>query len=195
MKKFLLFAMAAIAVQSQAATIGWGLGADIYLIKGGQDYTTAQIAYDSTLTVDPSAYLALVYIGQNQDSFNIADITDASVVESAPYALDTDGSTYADYDPYSTYTNVGSPTFSDGASFAVVWFNGKNFDYVYSIDDGQALNSGDAVVTINDIVRGSGDIFPASTTAGYGAVIAVPEPSVALMGLLGIALLLKRRKA
>ena len=56
MKKFLLLALAAFVADAQAATITWGLGADVYLMKAGEDYSSAVIAYDDAApTVDASA--------------------------------------------------------------------------------------------------------------------------------------------
>ena len=203
MKKFMtLAAFAAVALSVQAATVHWGLGADVYLMGNG-DFGSAAVAYESTLTPVSGSYLALVYVGQNADTFNIADITQDSVVASADYALDTDGSSYADYDPFQVTTQVSATSYADGASFAVVWYDAGAgaFDYVYSVDDGSAFNS---ATTFADMTRGSDYVMPASDTNGYGGVLnvtssepppVIPEPSVALMGLLGLGMMLKRRRA
>ena len=197
-----LAAFAAVALSSQAATITWGLGADVYLMETGSDFASAVLAgTDGAPSVADGAYLALVYVGQGVDSFDIGDITGDSVVDSAPFAVDGDGASYADYDPFSTDTRTTA--YSDGASFGVVWFDGNAFSYVYSIDDGSALNQ---ATTVSDMsTRGSGDIYPAMDTNGYGGILTVkpssepppviPEPSVALMGLLGLGMMLKRRRA
>ena len=191
MKKLILVVLSAIAVQAQAATINWGLGADVYLMKGS-DFSTAKVAYESDLTVDSGAYLALVYVGSGADTFDIGSVTAASVVAQASYAIDTDNSTYCDWDPAITKTTISASDYADGSSFAVVWFTGKSFDYIYSIDDGSALNQ---ATTVADIARGNVTLEPAATTTGWGGVVSVPEPSVALMGLLGLGMLLKRRRA
>ena len=203
MKKFMtLAAFAAVALSSQAATINWGLGADVYIMENGS-FDSAAVAYESTLTPASGSYLALVYVGQNQDSFDIANITQDSVVATAAYALDTDGSTYADYDPYQVTTQVSATTYADGASFSVVWYDAGAgaFDYVYSVDDGSALNQ---ATTFADMTRGSDSIGIAENTNGFGGVLnvtssepppVIPEPSVALMGLLGLGMRLKRRRA
>ena len=191
MKKLILIALSAIAVQAQAATINWGLGADVYLMKGS-DFSTAKVAYQSDLTVDSGAYLALVYVGSGVNTFDVGTINADSVVAQAAYAIDSDNASYCDWDPALTTTTVSASSYADGSSFAVVWYTGKTFDYVYSIDDGSALNSAE---TISDITRGSATLEPAATTTGWGGVISVPEPSTAALALAGLALLLKRRKA
>ncbi len=196
MKKLLAFAaFVAMAVQAQAATISWGLGADVYLMKAGEDYTSAVLADDdSAPEVAAGSYLALVYLGQGVDSFNISDITADSVVDTAAYAIDTSMGG-VDYKPFQTDTDVNDTTkYADGASFGVVWFDGgsSKFDYIYSIDDGSAFNAG---TTIADMTRGSATILPASETQGWGGVVAVPEPATAALALLGLGMLLKRRRA
>ena len=191
MKKLILIALSAIAVQAQAATINWGLGADVYLMKGS-DFSTAKVAYDSDLTVDSGAYLALVYVGSGVDTFDIGSVDADSVVAQASYAIDTDKSTYCDWDPAITKTTIAAADYADNSSFAVVWFTGKAFDYVYSVDDGSAFNQ---ATTVSDMARGNVTIAPAETTQGWGGVVSVPEPSTAMLALAGLALLIKRRRA
>lgn len=196
MKKLLTFALAALAVQMQAATINWGLGADVYLMKAGEDYTSAVLGDNAAAPeVASGSYLALVYLGNQVNSFDIGDITEDSEVATAPWqGVDTEFGG-VDYKPFLTETQVTDTTkYADNSSFAVVWFDGGRgkYDYIYSIDDGSAFNQG---ATISDMTRGSKDILPASETQGYGGVLAVPEPSVAILGLLGLSMLLKRRKA
>ena len=196
MKKFMTFALvAAFAVGAQAATIVWGLGADVYLMQNG-DFSTAAVPYETTITPVSGSYLALVYVGQNQDSFDIANITQDSVLATSAYALDTDGLSFADWDPYTTTTQVSASTYADGASFSVVWYDAGSgkFDYVYSIDDGSALNS---ATTLADMTRGSDSINIAENTNGFGGVInvTVPEPGIAAMALIGLGMMIKRRRA
>ena len=197
MKKFMTFAaFAAVALSAQAATIGWGVGADVYLMEAGKNYTSAVLANEATFAPANGSYLALVYVGQNQDSFDIADITQDSVVATAPYAIDTSMGG-VDYDPFEIYTDTTA--YSDNASFGVVWFdagaaNGGAFTYLYSIDDGSAFN---AATTIADMTRGSADITPAVETNGWGGIltVSVPEPGIACMALIGLGMMIKRRRA
>ena len=191
MKKLLVFALTALAVQIQAATINWGFGGDIYLMKPG-DISSAKIAYDSDLSVDASAYLALVYVGQGKSLVDISAISSASVIETMKYKLDTDNATYAEWDPYVKATDVMASSYDDGASFAVVWYTGSKFDYIYDATTGAAINS---ATTVADMARGNVSITPAGETSSLAGAIAVPEPSTAALALAGLALLLKRRKA
>lgn len=198
MKKFLAFALAAIAGQMQAVSLDWGLGADVYLLEEGKSYTESVLATESSApAVASGSYLALVYIGQNASSFDIGSIDASRVVDRMPYAID-DSAGYADYDPIQkSFAVTEAAGFSDGASFGVVWYDAKSgkFHNIISIDDGSALND---VVTVSDIVRGTPDpITPALFTNGYGGVltVSVPEPGIACMALLGIGMMIKRRRA
>ena len=190
----ILAAFAVVVVGSQAATITWGIGGDLYLMETGKDYSTAVLANDASApSVTDGSYLALVYVGQGKDTFSIGDITDASVVDRASYAIDS----YGAYDPWSTDTAV--TTYEDGASFGIVWFDAKRnaFDYVYSYDDGSAIN---AAITVADMsARGAGAISSADyATNSYSAILpvsSVPEPGIACMALLGIGMMIKRRRA
>ncbi len=205
MKKLLAFAaFVAMTVSAHAATITWGLGADVYLVKASStDYASdAVVPYaDGAPTVNGSSYLALVYVGSDVATFSIDTISDSSVVIDkngdraiALYALDTDGSSYADYDPYTITTQVSADNYADKSSFSVVWFDAERgkFDYVYSIDDGSAINT---ATTFADMTRGSDTINIAENTQGFGGVLAVPEPATAALALLGLGMLLKRRRA
>ena len=204
-----LAAFAAVALSAQAATITWGLGGEVLLVDASSsDYLADAVSATSASapSVGSGSYLALVYVGQNQSSFDIANITTDSIV------VDSNGNTpatvglavdeYGYQDPYSTSTitiTSPSPAYSANSSFGIVWFNGTSFDYIYSGDDGSALND---TITIGDMTAiGSGDFYSANATQSYQTIVAVasspviPEPGVACMALLGIGMMLKRRRA
>lgn len=191
MKKLLALCAVALMLNASAATINWGFGGDVYLMKNGDDYTSAVLAQNFTGTVPTSAYLALVYVGSNASTFDIASIDESSVVASTPYSI-SPGEGYCDFNPYSVKTTITAAKYSDGDSFAVVWFTGSKFDYIYDVADGTAFNQAE---TVSDIARGNITIDQAGTSSAYGGVVAVPEPSTAALALAGLALLLKRRKA
>ncbi len=194
MKKFLLLTLGAMALQTQAATITWGLGGDVYLMKPGDSYTAAVLANNEAAPeVAAGSYLALVYVGKEVDSFDINDISDDSVVASADFDYDASYPPYVDYNP--PQIDTITTRYDDNSSFGIVWFNGSSFDYVYCVDDGAALNQ---TITCSDMSdRGGGAIFSMdfASGAGAGGVLVVPEPSVALLGLLGLGILIKRRRA
>ena len=205
MKKFLTFAaLAAFAASAQAATITWGFGGDVYLVKASStDYVGDAIAAsDATAPeVKTGSYLALVYVGQDVTSFNIGDVSVANVTAAgdpatADYAIDS--SYFSDYDPYQLSSITVEGAYTTGASFGVVWYDAgrKKFDYVYSMDDGSALNQ-TTIITWSgtNSAQAQGDIYACNGTTSYAGVLAVPEPSTAMLAIAGLAMLLKRRRA
>lgn len=204
-KNATLAAFAALAVSAQAATITWGFGGDVYLVKANStDYVGDAVAASAAGApeVKAGSYLALVYVGQDVSSFDIANVSIASVTDkgdpaTAAYGIDT--SYFSDYDPYQLASITVEGDYASGASFAVVWFDaGRNkFDYIYSMDDGSPLTQ-TTIVTWSAgglSTQARGEIMPAGNTQAFAGVLAVPEPSTALLGLLGIGMLIRRRRA
>ena len=205
MKKFATLAvLASLAAAASAATISWGFGGNAYVSEDG---TSAVLAANYTGET-PAGYLALVYVGQNVSSLTddiLAGITDDTVVSTAPYAMGTGRNTSAWVVSPSSATVSGND-YSIGATFAVVYYNGSEFDYVYSVSSGSVGSAFTGnTLTLTDLADNAQavSIF-ATRTAGantVGAIVTastppvVPEPSVALMGLLGLGMMLKRRRA
>ncbi len=194
MKKTLLVAaLVALAAQAHAASILWGFGGKVYV---SEDMTTAVAG--SSYTKDVSGYLALVYIGQNVDALSdtvLSGLTSASQVDKLDYAISTSTKTAGKWNPASKTTTISSDDYSSGASFAVLFYNGSKYDYIYAGTTavGEAVKS---TVTLTDLAENAQSVshYGAGSSSTDG-IIAVPEPSVALLGLLGIGMLLKRRRA
>ena len=198
MKKLATFAvLAALAMSAQAASILWGFGGKVYLNKGED---TVLATDGSAPEVAAGSYLALVYLGQNISSYPLDDITTDMAVDTLSYSVTTSGKAAAigKWNPNtSTYDDT---TMESGASFTVLFFNGKtsSFDYIYALsgtDKGSAYDSNIVTVTSDNMEIANSSIYATGGTGSNNGVVAVPEPSTAALALAGLALLLKRRKA
>ena len=191
MKKFATLAvLAALVGSAHAAAITWGFGGTVYVAESMDKTAVKADAFTGTMPWS----LALVYVGQSADSFSTDDLTSSSVLDTMTYAVSTSSKSAGKWSP-STKT-FSTTDYADNASFAVVLYDATagSFDYVYTgtTTAGAAVTS---TTTIADMsARGSGSVFGAGSSTANGVVV-VPEPSVALMGLLGIGMLLKRRRA
>ena len=205
MKKIATFAViASVVASASAASINWGLGGNTYVTDDGSSAVLAANYTGDT----PAGYLALVYVGQNVSSLTddiLSGISDDDVVASAAYAMGTGRNTSAWQIPTSPAT-VSDNDYSVGASFAVLYYNGSEFDYIYSVSSdsvGSAFTGN--IVTLTDLSANAQAVSIYGTRAGGSAVVGaiqtastppvIPEPSVALMGLLGLGMMLKRRRA
>ena len=191
MKKLATLAvLAALAGSAHAAAITWGFGGTVYVAKS----VTETAVQGDTFTGTVPWALALVYVGQNQSSFNIDDLTSTSVLDTMDFAVSTSGKSAGKWSPSSKA--FSTTAYADNASFAVVLYDAakSSFEYIYS----GTTSAGSAVTTTTTVAdmsaRGSATIY-GTGGSGTSGVVAVPEPSVALMGLLGIGMLLKRRRA
>ena len=206
MKRLAAFAIvAAFATSASAASIMWGFGGKVYLYDGETD--TAILASDASApAVNPDSYLALVYLGQNVESYTLAGLTKdiddpekaASVVDTLDYAIVTSGKSNAigKWDPNSnTYADADMVS---GASFTILFFNADSstFEYVYALDGttkGKAYDKNILTVTSDNMTIANASIYATGGTGSTPGV--VPEPSVAILGLIGLGMLIRRRKA
>ena len=193
MKKFtLLAAFAAMVGSASAATITWGFGGPVYISEDG-----ATPVLSTAYAGDVDWKLALVYVGQNKSTFDIDDLTSASVVATTDYSVypTTNTKNANKWNPATTKTTTTA--YDDGASFAVVLYNAGDFDYVYALSNGAAGAAVTSAITVSDMsARGSGMVYGAGSSTAAGVVkVSVPEPGIACMALLGIGMMIKRRKA
>ena len=189
MKKTLsIFALAALVSSAQAVGFSWSLSA---------------IAFDgSTLKSDTGLTASLVYLGNGGTlaaSYDIASI----------------GSTLDVVDTKSGTTSKGAISnnynFDDVADYTT--YNGDVYAMLLTYTSGGKTyyNLSSATYTVSGIAdeRSSIDAFKptaatfaygtktegSTLTAGGGWVAAVPEPGIACMALLGIGMMIKRRRA
>lgn len=206
MKKFATLAiLVAFATSASAASILWGFGGKVYLYDGATG--TAIVASDASApAVNADSYLALVYLGQNVKSYDLAglskDIADpekaASVVDTIDYGITKTGKSSAigKWDPNTS--QYDDTTMASGASFTVLFFNADSskFEYVYALSGttkGDAYDKNILTVTSDNMTIANASIYATGGTGSTPGV--VPEPSVAIMGLLGLGMLIRRRKA
>lgn len=198
MKHIITAAIAAMAISSQAASFMWSAG--------------SVVQFDGT-TLAGNATGYLVYLGTG-DSISASDLftvdyTAPGTITTADAAQSKDTSTGRTAGRISSVTYKDELTGDDGHHV----YTGAKFGMFIKYNDGKKdwYNFSDTIATITTDATGA---FEAKTfsfafdnkteitsssqsvSAGSGWYsISVPEPSVAFMGLLGIGMLIRRRKA
>ena len=182
-KTILALALTVVAFSASAASIDWTLA------TGRSGYMT-----DSTgAKLTGTAYLLLtdsltgVTFNSEQDIVDLAlGGSDGALAISDGINKDT---------KTSTDDRLTAPT---SYSFTVLVFDSVNKEYFLSSTaySEAAYNlSGDEYTDAKSISFNQAEMYANAATQGKQTYISVPEPSVALMGLLGLGMLLKRRKA
>ena len=187
MKKFLTFAVAAMAVASQAASVSWQLS------------PTTDSGYASGQTV-------LLFVGAAGETFTHGTDTDLTLSDyvAALLADGTDAATTAAFDTATTSVGRGGTISTAPKSKDISYAAGSDIVGMMVVLDGNGKYSGFSFATQ---VAGAGDTTFNSASAdsstswadlptgGGGEQPAVPEPATGALALAGVALLFKRRRA
>ena len=192
MKKTILTIIAGIlAISAQAAQINWG--------------ATGQLKFDNTAVGNAGSTLQLVALYDVTDAWTdyaakVANGSDTTHVV-AEKATNAGSAVLPQTGPY-TFTfadenSMTAKTYKDGANFAFIAMtvqDGKNYYWasdVYSVSESSSNYNGTSKTYTMSVVAGN----TINTGWKQTPAPAVPEPSVALMGLLGLGMLIKRRRA
>ena len=194
MKKFITLIAITAATIAQAASFQWGTG-------------TVKVSFDGTAFTSAGSSVTgyLVYLGTSTDTTldtSAGTIAGATSVDSK--APTTTGLAANKGKIVNTYNDGDNGNVAVGNTFGmfikftdssgVDWYNFSDTVAVMSTDATGAYEAKSFAFNFDsksEINVKSG----AAPTAGGGWYAAVPEPSVAFMGLLGIGMLIRRRKA
>ncbi len=202
MKKTLIaLATLVAAYTNQAATLNWGVDMNslLYVTEDGSSVTMAN-SYSGDTT---GWQFCLVYLGTSQ-TIDISSVSSSTVVDSFDYAVYPDGDdAYLD-EFSSSFVTTGKATALDdnhteinisaGDYFGIVFFNGESYSQISTVEGGEIKGSFSETKALSNLSATANPVNLFVETEGI-AVSSVPEPSVAILGLLGLGMLIKRRRA
>ena len=201
MRKFMtMAALAALAASASAATLTWGYG-NGYLYLADEGASSAVQARDYTGTVSGDAAFVLVYLGSSS-TMDISKITAADVVDTIAYGTSFDGD--------DNYADPGEKAYTPNETgyYGIAFFNGDAYTPLYAVTDYDSGTIGAALTPVVQVTDVSATAFPVKLYGSSGAPMdaydinmagvyakSVPEPGIACMALLGIGMMIKRRRA
>lgn len=185
-KAFLVFsALIATTMMASGASIKWAIGGLI----------------DDSASIDTSVgSFVLAYIGNTTDGAGVDAATFTTGV-GISYTIADSGAWddfYVANRGYSKTKTLNTSSDTTGDTYQVFYVNNGVYNLIndsiatimVSVDGAGAASTTPYI----DGVKGSGSTLYA-TGGARNTISSVPEPSVALMGLLGIGMLIRRRKA
>ena len=195
MKKIIaIAAFAATMTTASAASLVWGFGSGELFLAEPNGQATIASEYSGKSAKDNAAFV-LAYLG----SSSTIDYENVNVIDSVVFGVS------GDYAATKSKTKVltAADGYSENDYFAVLWFDGLKYSSAFDIawpdndigpvDLGSPLNATVQVTSLAADKQFSVN-FSKVATDGAAAVV-VPEPGTAALALLGVGMLLKRRKA
>ena len=195
MKKLAFIALLCAAVASHGATIQWAVGAKLYGVDSEGTSTLAYTEANGWNEDFKNASFVLVYLGVNADATTADNVSSSMIVTSASLTDLVVTSGKAAQIGNASKLQAWDVNDVVGATYQVFFsLDGKISD-IYASDSLSSPAKNVAVVSKDAAGAYSANTLYAAGSGSSAAYVSVPEPSVALMGLLGLGMLLKRRKA
>ena len=198
MKKYIaLAAFAATIGSADAASLSWGWGSgSLFVAKDGE---TSGVAAASFAGDTSNVSLVLVYLGSSSN-FTAADVTSDKVVDTITYGYSGDDQE-SFWNPQSkTFYVTEAGGYSAGDYFGVAVKVGDTFKLATDISDWDNGTIGDALAPVKAVSSLAANapvtmLTVAGASSDSAAAVVVPEPGTAALALLGIGMLIRRRRA
>ncbi len=214
MKKIITFAaVAAFTMMASATSLKWGYGS-AYLYVSEDGVTGVQGG-----TIPSGAQVCLIYLG-SETTYDIANVTDAMVIDSYAAEAEFDGTDYYMAGGTQTYQVTEGKTVEakDGTSitmgsndnFGIVFYDGTSYSCIYDVVDydtgklgaelKQVANIGAItptapMVSLDGTAGATQDDWEIPMAAVKVSSTPIPEPATAALALLGLGMMFRRRRA